>query len=48
MVIVHDPSEEENPIMGYGGEFKMNHGITPPTRNIRKRKFRKIDESLVH
>jgi len=41
MMLVHDPSEEDFPVVNYDSEYKFASGITPPTRNIRKRKFRR-------
>jgi len=44
MLLIHDPNEEIEPELQYDQEtFKLDDGITPPTRNIRKRKFKKGD-----
>jgi TATA-binding protein-associated factor Taf7 len=43
MFFIRDKKEENNPHIPYIDyeEFRFNSGITPATRNIRKRKFRK-------
>lgn len=40
------PEEGEN-LDNAMENFKLNSGITPPTRNIRKRKFRRFPETRV-
>jgi TATA-binding protein-associated factor Taf7 len=45
-MVEQDDGEEQNPNPNrnfnyYDPEFKLHSGITPPTRNIRRRKFRK-------
>jgi TATA-binding protein-associated factor Taf7 len=46
MFVLHDPSEED-PELNCDSAHKLFDGITPPTRNIRKRKFRKVEEKRV-
>lgn len=46
MLLVHDPEEEEDPDVQYSNDFKFASGLTPATRNIRKRKFRKRNPEI--
>lgn len=46
MFVLHDPSEED-PELNCDSAHKLFDGITPPTRNIRKRKFRKVEDKRV-
>jgi len=45
MIMIHDEQNEDDfKLMSYDSDFKFHHGITPPTKNIRRRRFRKITE----
>lgn len=45
MFFVHDNNEEKNSFIN--SNFQSEHGITPPTKYIKKRKFRKITPERV-
>eukprot|EP01118_Nematostelium_gracile_P005282 TRINITY_DN1658_c0_g1_i2.p1 TRINITY_DN1658_c0_g1~~TRINITY_DN1658_c0_g1_i2.p1 ORF type:complete len:419 (+),score=125.01 TRINITY_DN1658_c0_g1_i2:73-1257(+) len=45
MLLIHDPDQkEEDLVINYDSEYNFASGITPPARNIRRRKFRKTAE----
>jgi len=45
MIIIHDEQkEDEMKMMSYDSDFKFHHGITPPAKHIRRRRYKKITE----
>jgi len=44
--INYDSDDESKQMTSYDRHFKYDSGITPPTRNIRKRKFRRVEHTF--
>lgn len=45
MLLVNEPEEDQEVVINYDSEYNFPSGITPPTKNIRKRKYRKTFET---